>query len=215
MRRTFTLAVTAALMMGLVASPVDAKKKKPKPVVTKYFFHGNSPIGEPDGLNGATGMEPFPSMDATEPSGSNPRSMMVISYVGGPNTACRGSFLAPVWVGDVTGRVLGEATVAFDVVSSPTAAVNVQIFPDQVDFNCDSAIPAASLVVPLPAGPGHVEATFENLDFEVVGKVMVQISPVLGTPYYARVLYDSADFPSSFEFSCIPPKGQTSCDPEG
>lgn len=216
MKRLVVLTAVAALLSASLAAPAEAKKKKPKapaPVTTTFFFHGNSQIGEPDGLNGATGMAPFPVMDTTEPSGGTPRSMVVTSYVGGPNTACAGSFLSPVWIGDVTGHVVGEAKVVFDAISSPAASVDVQLFADTVEFNCDSATPVASVRVPLPTGPGQVEAAFESLDFSTIGKLMLQITPVLDTPYYARVLYDSADYPGSFEFSCVPPEGQTNCTP--
>jgi hypothetical protein len=210
--------LTVLLVLGLVASalvaPASAGKRKAKPIATTFYFHGQSPVGEPDGLDGAlagavTGTG-YAKMDATEPTGAPPKSMTIVSYVGGPNTTCGGSYLSPAWIGDMVGTVVGDVKVTFDAISTPTGQVDVQLYPDQTAFACEIS-PAAEVRVDLPAGPGQVEAVIEDVKVPVLASLMVQITPVTDTPYYSRVLYDSPDYPSKVEFGCIPAAGAKSC----
>lgn len=209
--------LTMLLVLGLVASALTAPavaKKKAKPVPTTFYFHGHSPVGEPDGLDGAlagavTGTG-YATMDTTEPSGPYPKSMTIVSYVGGPNATCGGSFLSPVWIGKMAGTVVGDVTVTFDAISSPGGKADVQLYPDLTAFACDLT-PPAQVRVDLPAGPGQVEAVIEDVKLPVLGSLMVQITPVISSPYISRVLYDSPAYPSKIEFGCIPSGRAKTC----
>ncbi len=207
MKKLMLLGVVAGLIASSLAVPASAGKAKP--VSTTLYFHGNSPIGEPDGLDGALNGV-YASMDTSEPSDAQPKSMSVVSYVAGPNTTCAGSFLAPVWVGKVAGKIVGDVKVTFDAISTPTGKVDVQLYPDQVAFACDMESPA-QVRVDLPPGPGKVEAVIKKVNLPVTGALMVQITPVIDGPFYSRVLYDSTSFASKIEFKCVPAKGQNTC----
>lgn len=212
MKRFLTLLLVVGLVASALALPAAAKKAKP--VKTTLYFHGHSPVGEPDGLDGAlagavTGTG-YATMDTTEPSGPAPKSMTVVSYVGGPNTTCAGSFLSPVWIGKMSGTVVGNVKVTFDAISTPTGKVDVQLYPDLGSFGCDLTAPA-QVRVDLPSGPGQVEAVIKGVKLPVVGSLMVQITPVISSPFLSRVLYDSPEFPSKIEFSCIPAAAAKSC----
>jgi hypothetical protein len=72
----------------------------------------------------------------------------------------------------------------------------------------------------LPPGTGSVEAVLEDVDFTSVGSLMLQLSPAVQvplpspvnpvlSPFISRVLYDTPDFASSIEFSCIPTSGKS------
>lgn len=211
--------LTILLVVGLVASAfvapaTAAKKKKAKPVATALYFHGHTAIGEADALDGALGGAAtgtgYPKMDTTEPTGQPPKSMVVVSYVGGPNTTCAGSPLAPAWIGDMTGTLVGDVKVTFDAISTPSGQVDVQLFPDQTAFACDLTS-LAQVRVDLPPGAGQVEAIIEDVKLPVLAALMVQITPVTATPYVSRVLYDSPDYPSKIEFGCIPSAGAKTC----
>lgn len=207
MKKLMLLGVVAGLVASSLAAPASAGKAKP--VRTTLYFHGNSPVGEPDGLDGALNGV-YASMDTSEPSDAQPKSMSVVSYVAGPNTTCAGSFLSPVWVGKMSGKIVGDVKVTFDAISSPTGKVDVQLYPDQTALACDLESPA-QVRVDLPAGPGKVEAVIKKVNLPVAGALMVQITPVIAGAFYGRVLYDSTSSPSNIEFKCLPAKGQKTC----
>lgn len=63
----------------------------------------------------------------------------------------------------------------------------------------------------------------ENVTLKALGSVIIQVSPVVQVdipspggsvlnPFMSRILYDTPDFASVLEFSCIPASG-TSCTP--
>jgi hypothetical protein len=67
------------------------------------------------------------------------------------------------------------------------------------------------------------EAVIKGVNFKAVGSMIVQVSPVVAvdipspggailTPFISRILYDTPEFASSLEFSCIPASGK-SCTP--
>lgn len=214
MKKLLSLVMVLGLVTSAFIAPASAakkkKKKKTKPVATTLFFHGNAPVGEPDGVDGAVNGSGYGTMDKEEPSGGAPKSMSLVSYVAGPNTTCAGSFLAPVWIGEVSGQIVGDVKVTFDAISTPTAKADVMLFPDQVGFACELT-PVAQVRVDLPPGPGTVEAVIEKVKIPVTSALMVQITPVIATPFYSRVLYDSASYASKVEFGCLPARGAASC----
>lgn len=218
MKRSVILALTLGLFVGSVAT-ADAAKRKKKPVPVQFFFHGTEAVGEIDMVNNLSAFS-YNKMDTTEPAADPaPKSMSWVDYVVGPNSNCAGNYLYPVWTGALTGRVVGDIKVVFHTVSAPRT-VDVRVWPDIMSQACEGnglaegtyPVPAAEKSVTLPAGPGMVEVVLEDVNFEAAGSIMIQITPPAGEPLPGRVLYDSADYASSMQFSCIPTQGK-SCTP--
>lgn len=215
MKRFFVLFLALGLIAGSVVT-AEAKKKS-KPIPMTFFLHGTELIGEIDAVNNLSAGA-YNKMDPAEPSGPAPKSMGLIDYVVGPNSDCAGNYLYPVWTGNVSGRIVGELKVTFHTIGAPRS-VDVRIWPDVMSQACagnDLAegsypAPAYEQSVTLPAGPGVTEVVFEDVDLATIGSFMLQITPPPGEPLPGRVLYDSADFASSVEFTCIPPKGAKAC----
>jgi hypothetical protein len=224
----------AALVAGLVFSGLSAAEaKKAKPVATSLYLHGATPIvGENDSFSLVN--EAFLPMDKNEPTAAEPRSRWITNYLAGPNSQCAGNNLFPVWSGALAGTIKGDVKLTFNTIGTPGDVV-VRIWPDvgQGSSLCDTENPAApadsyldpagEVVVSLPPGPGTVEAVMKNVNFKALGSVVIQISPVVAvdlpspggavlTPMFSRVLYDTPDFASVLEFSCIPASG-TECTP--
>ena len=224
MKRTLSVLLAAGLLAGMVGGTADAKKKKPKAVKTTLYFHGNEVVGETES-NALAADVPLP-MTAAKPTAAEPRSRQITNGVATPNERCAGNTLFPVWRGDVSGRVTGSMKVAFHTVSSPGDVV-VRVWPDIGASMCDSNVsgtmeypePAAEAVVALPNGPGTVEVTFKKVNFKAIGSMIVQVTPVaidtpvegerVFPPSFARILYDTPDFNSRVEFSCIPASGKS------
>lgn len=218
MRKPLALALTAGLIATALAAPAFAAKKA-KPVATTLYLHGNEVVGEVENF-AVTSSGTYFAMDSTEPSAAEPKSKQLTNYVGGPNTQCAGNDLFPVWVGDLTGTVTGDITVTFHTITSP-GEVDVRIWPDVASQLCtnetlgafDYPEPAAETRVALPPGPGTVEAVIEGVKFKAGSKLMLQLTPVVESPFFGRVLYDSTSYVSKIDFSCIPAKGATACTP--
>jgi hypothetical protein len=214
MRRVIVVVLAIGLLAGALVAPADAgkknrknKKKAPKPVATTLFMDGDSQFGEEDQL----GNDTFLKLVKEEPSSE--KSHGIPNYVGGPNTNCAGNSLMPVFIGEVSGRIVGDMKVTFNAFSQG-GNLEVRVWPDVAAQACnDSYIePAGAVQVPLPAGEGTVEATIEGLDFEAASVIMIQLTPVIGAPpYYARAFYGTAD--SKVEFNCLPPAKAKACTP--
>lgn len=218
MRKTLIVAVVLGLLAGSLSAPAGAakKKKKAKPVAHTFYLHGTEMLGEaeiPDNAGSAT----FKPMDETEPSGAEPKSMFVTNYMVGPNTTCSGNNLFPTWGGGIAGTVKGDITLYLNAATHPANSLQIDIFADATG-GCESSLgstgfvpPVASAVVSLAPGLGENEVVFENVKFKAMANMTIMVTPAdLGTnPTQARLLYDSADFPSRVEFSCIPASGKS------
>lgn len=203
-KKLLVAALVAGLLTANMAAPVEAKKKKVKPVATTLFLEGESTFGEEDQLGNGT----YLKIQADE--GSGQKSIGVPNYTVGPNVNCAGNSLVPVFVGSLVGQVVGDMTVTFDAGATPGAKVEVRVWPDVAAQACNESYiePAGAAIVDLPAGQGSVEAVIEDLDFESSAGLMIQITPVIGSaPSYGRVFYGTGD--SKVEFSCIPTSGKT------
>ncbi|MGH2747057.1 MAG: hypothetical protein ACRDKB_03915 [Actinomycetota bacterium] len=212
MKRLIVIGLVAGLLAGAVGLPAEAakkkKKKKPKPVATTLFMDGANSFGEQDQLIDGT----FLTLGTAEPSSE--KSHGIPNYVAGPNTNCAGNGLVPVFVGDLSGRVVGDMKVTFNAFASG-GSVEIRVWPDVNAQACnDDYVPEAGAVeVPLPSGEGTVEAVIEGLDFTAESVMMIQLTPVIGgAPSFARAFYATAD--SKVEFECFPPKGAKACAPE-
>lgn len=231
MNKLFAGLAASAVVMSCLVTPAVAKRAA-KPVATKLFLHSATVVGENDSFSLYN--EAFLPMDKAEPSGSEPKSRWITNYLAGPNTQCAGNNLFPVWSGALTGQIKGDVKLTLNTVGTPGDVV-VRIWPDvgAGASLCDSdnpaspssnyVDPAGEVVVSLPPGAGTVEAVMKGVNFKAVGSVVIQISPVVQVdipspggsvlnPFMSRILYDTADFASVLEFSCIPASG-TSCTP--
>lgn len=230
MKRSLILFLALGLVAGSIATA--EAKKKPKPVATKLFLHGATVAGENDSFSLVN--EAFLPMDATEPTGGEPKSRMITNYLAGPNTQCAGNNLFPVWSGELSGTIKGDVKLTFNAIGTPGDVV-VRIWPDIAAGSslCDTSNPvspadnyvdaAGETVVTLPPGTGTVEAVMKNVNLTAMASVVIQLSPAVAVdvpdpggsvlaPFVSRVLYDSPDFASVLEFSCLPASG-TSCTP--
>jgi hypothetical protein len=215
-RKSIVIGLLVALLAVGMAGPTAAKKKpasKGKAVKTVLYLDGDMDIAEME--------DPllFQKLSPTKPDGATPKSKGILNYVAGPNETCAGNSLFPVFVGPFSGTVTGPITIILNTVSTPGASVDLRIWPDVGSQLCDSAAtgamdyvePSASVVAPLPAGPGVLEVETSSATFEAQALLMFQVTPVLVPPFVGRVLYDAAGYESRIEFMCIPPKGEKSC----
>lgn len=215
MKRLISVVVLLGLLVGATAS-VAVAKKKAKPVQTTFYLHGTETVGEVDMANGFGAS--YTKMDSTEPSDPAPKSRVLTTWRGEPAmwNDCAGSYLLPVWTGAMSGKVVGDIKVTLHAAGAPTS-VALQVWPDLMSQTCASndlseggyPEPAGEVVVDLPAGTGEVEAVIEDVNFNVLGSLVLMVLPE--GPAAARVLYDSPDFASRVEFSCLPASGKT-CD---
>ncbi|MDQ3964559.1 MAG: hypothetical protein M3277_11720 [Actinomycetota bacterium] len=227
MKRLLVLMMVTGLVFGSIAA-AEAGKRKAKPVLTTLFLHGDTLLGENDSMTLVNDV--FLKMDAKEPTGSEPKSRFIMNYGVGPNTQCAGNNLFPVWTGPLTGQVQGDVKVTLHTIGTPGPVV-LRIWPDIAGQACDSELtgakayvePAGEITVDLPPGHGEIEAVFKDVNFAAQGILMFQLSPAVAVdlpspagailnPFVSRVLYDSTDFVSSLEFSCIPSSGKA-CTP--
>lgn len=219
MRKSLVIALSAGLVAASLAGPAIAGKKK-KPVPTTLYMHGSEVLGEVENY-GLIASGTYMTMDANEPTGAEPKSKFFTNYVGGPNTQCSGNDFFPVWVGDLTGTVKGDMKVTFHTIASPGGVVDVQVWPDVASQLCtnetlgafDYPEPAGQVRVNIPPGPGVVEAVIEGVNFKAGSKLMLQLTPDIGSPFVGRALYDSTSYVSSIEFPCIPAGKAKSCTP--
>ena len=221
MKRTLSVVLILAVVLGAFAAvPAQAKKKK-KPVPVTLYFHGANPLGEQDLEAGISGQ--YREMDATEPSETAPKSQFLLAAgaagYGTPNPQCAGNPLFPVWQGDVSGTVVGNVKVSLDAISLPATKISVRLWGMVPPFgSCDSQgteayVPhSAEVTVDVPPGAGTIEAVFKGVNFKADGKLMIQFTPILEGATATRVLYDSTTTLSQIEFSCIPTSGK-SCTP--
>lgn len=212
MKKTAAIgALFALLLAGSLQLPAAAGKKPRRiPVLTTLYFHGDTDLGEIEAVEGITGGT-FMSMDPTEPTATQSKS----KHFGWSNTQCAGNRLFAVWLGELSGTVLGEIKVTFSSLSPPQS-MDVRVWPDVFAQLCNAEYPspAAEAKVDLPPGQATVEVFVPNGGFLVGDGLMVQISPTqigTDTPGIGRIFYDSTAAPSKIEFMCLPDPGATSC----
>jgi hypothetical protein len=229
LKRLLVPALTGALVAGALVVPATAKK--PKPVDTVLYMHGDSVVGEADSSPQVADV-PL-KMDANPPTAQEPKSHGIANAVVTPNSQCAGNNLFPVFVGDLKGRIVGDMTLGLQFLSTP-GQVDVRVWTDKFGLLCNSNVsgsaeypePAAEATVDLPFGQAGVEVVLHDLDVVATTNLMVQVSPTVAAtvptpagdesvyaPFLARLVYDSTLFSSQVQFSCIPPKGAKSCTP--
>lgn len=207
MRKALVLILAAGLVFGSLAGPGLAKKKKAKAQAITFYLHGDQPIDDVHiadrWLNSV-----WHKMDENEPSGQS-KSQFVTNYIGGPNTACSGNGLLPVWRGTLSGKVNGDVKLTIGTIASPGSTLEAELFPD-ASGGCNEAAqpPAAVAEVSPAAGQSTTEIVFENVSFEAIGSLTLQLN-MNASPGQIRIFYDGADAPSSLEFKCTPTSGKS------
>lgn len=208
MKRIVALVAVFGLMFGMLTA-AEAGKKKKKPVKSTLYFHGTETAGDLDTINNFG--TAYSEMDTTKPGGDPPKSKQLSWWKGVPFNDCAGSYLAPVWRGEVAGRVIGDIKVTLFAAGAPTNVI-VQVWPDLMTQQCASndlsegEYPQAAEASTTLA-PGENTFVIEDVNIKARGALTLQVTgdgPTLG-----RVLYDSADFASRVQFKCIPAKGKT------
>lgn len=213
MKRIGIALLGLGVLAGLLVSPAAAGK--PKPVATTLYMHGHTPVG--DGLEFVYGYQNGTNMkmDPVEPAAGPPKSMSFSLPVG--NEACAGNDLFPSWSADVSGKLASDVTMKTHFAAAPSK-VTARIWLDVPFGSCTSSTagtsdfrdPIAEVEVDVPAGANEVEIVFPGLKGKTVVGIMVVELHTNSPSSQGRVLYDSADFPTRVEFSCIPASG-TSC----
>jgi hypothetical protein len=207
MKRFIVLAAVMALAATTLAPAAGAAKK---PVKTTFYFHGTEQVGEVEMISG---IGTYPRMDTTAPTGDQPKERGFAVWKGTPWNDCAGFAFTPVWTGTVSGRIVGDMKLTLHGVFPPTA-VNVQVWPDVASQQCASndtstgnyPEPVAVTNATLTPGPGVTEITLKDVNFKAQALLMIQILP--DGPNPGRILFDSADYASMLEFTCVPTTGK-------
>jgi hypothetical protein len=216
MKKLVAVGLVVGLLGGAMVLPADAAKKKAKPVATTLYLHGNYPVGDGAELAG-TLQGTRMMMNPTAPTDPAPKSMSV--WAPG-NDQCAGNPFYPSWEGMVSGTIKGDVKMIADFVSAPTQ-LTARIWIDTPFMACTSSNtgatdfqePLQTVTVDIPPGQNEVEIVFEGINKKAVANMIVELHVLAeSAPNQARVLYDSTDFQSRVEFSCIPASG-TSCTP--
>jgi hypothetical protein len=216
MEMTLKRTVVLMLALGLVIGGVTATEAAKKSGTVKLFFHGTEAVGEVDLVNNfAVG---YNQMDTKKPDGSAPKSVNGIFWVGDPAlwNDCAGMFGLPVWIGQVSGKVVGDIKLTLHTLSLPRE-LEIEFWPDVASMQCKTndfsegsyPKPAVSKRVDIPAGHTANKIVFKGVNFKAQSNILVQFTSV--GPGGPRILYDAADYASSIEFRCVPVKGKKSC----
>jgi hypothetical protein len=197
--------IGAALVLGLVVGSIATASAK-KPVSTTLYLHGDSPVGE--GVQGGMNLSDGTVMklDGTEPVDAVPKSYNFNNPVG--NDQCSGNELFyPTWVGNMQGKIIGDAKWTLHFVS-PATNVVARIWTDVAPGACNEAYipPEQEVLVDVPVGANSVEVVFKKLNLKVQGIIMLELLQ-RAPGQQGRVLYDATDFASSITFTCVPTSG--------
>jgi hypothetical protein len=212
MRKILTVGLVVGLICGALALPGNAagrKKVKPAGVATTLYFHGQYPVGEVEQFTGIVDNS-FMVMDKNAPVDAQAKS----KTIGWADTQCAGNRGFVVWVGHVSGTVIGNLNVTFTAAAAPHD-VDIRVWPDVDQLMCTSTYPspAAMKTVSLPAGQNEIQVSVPNVSLKVDHSLMIQISPSpsLGTdsPGLGRIFYDGTDAASHVTFGCIPASGSS------
>lgn len=201
---------TAPLPTTIGIQGVGEIPSAPEPVAVKLYLHGDAPVG--DGIQGAMNVASGTEMklDANAPIDSVPKSFSFNHPFG--NDVCSGNAVFfPTWVGDVEGKIVGDATWTVHV-ASPGAQVKARIWGGVKLGPCNEAYipPAQEVTVDVPQGSSTVDIVFKNLNLNTQGTVMLELlqrDPTM----QGRVLYDAVDYASAIRFDCVPLFGEVDC----
>jgi hypothetical protein len=202
MKKLILMLAGMAVLISSLAAPAVAAKTK----ATTLYLHGKAPVQEAY-INEMWVDSIWMTMDGTEPTKPEPASMFVTNYVRGPNTDCDGNGLLPVWKGDFAANFKGTAKVTLHTIATPATSMVVSLYRDPTG-TCTSNLPTGASTAPkpvaqteleVPAGAGVTEIVFKKLKFKSVSSLALQLHIPNMTPGQVRVLFDSADFPSSLQ----------------
>lgn len=202
MRKLVLSFAALTVLASALAAPAMAAKK-----TTTFYLHGRGPVQEAY-INESWLDSVWMTMDGEEPTDSEFSSVFVTNYMRGPNTDCDGNGLLPVWKGNFSGKFKGDAKVTLHTVATPAATMVASLYADPTG-TCSSSTPGLESEAPKPVGQvevdvapgqGTTEIVFKKLKFKAVASIALQLHvPNMSTPGQVRVLFDSADFPSSVQ----------------
>ena len=168
-----------------------------EPVRRTLYMDGVLPLGGPVdyGQNGYLFLNRDP--------GTSEKSMDMPNW-SMSESSCAGNSSYPVFVGDVSGRVVGDMEITFPAIGTGQT-VSIRVWPDINETRCspDYPAPVGSVRVALPQGQGTVQAMIPDLDFDAEQKMMIQITPIPGTSY-GRVFYGTSASHVTFQVSPNP-----------
>ena len=214
MRRLSATAAVLALLVVAVAAPVEARARKAKPVKTTLYMHGNAPVGDLAELYFNIGEGKVMAMDKKKPTEPFPKSFSYQQVIG--NDQCTGNPIFPSWEGDVSGTIVGKITWITHLLAPPSQ-VTARLWVDIPFASCTSEAagvddfvpPVAEATVEVPPGQNEVKIVFKGLKKLPVQANMIVELIETSPANQGRVLYDSPDFPTRLQFSCIPAKGKS------
>lgn len=214
MKKVLAIGLVMGLLGTALAVPASAGKK-PKPVKTTLYMHGDLPVGDMaewiEGISGGA----HNKMDTTEPASGPPKSHSYSLPIG--NSQCTGNELFPSWEGQVAGTIVGDLKLYANTLALPSTVI-ARVWVDVPFGSCTSSTagvsdfvdPLAEQEVQVPAGSNEIEIVFKKLKAVATYNMIIELHQNTPTNQ-GRVLYDSADFPTRVEFSCIPAKGSKTC----
>ena len=214
MKRSLTVLLGLGLLAGTLVSPAQAAKAKP--VATTMYMHGHMPVG--DGLEFVNGVANSTNMmmDPTAPAAGVPKSQS-FSFNRG-NEECAGNDLFPSWSGNLTGKLASDVTMKANFLAAPSK-LTARIWIDVPFGSCTSSTagvsdfqpPVAEIEVDVPAGANEVEFVYPGLKGKkILGSMIVELHTT-DPAQEGRVLYDSADYQTRIEFTCVPSSGASAC----
>lgn len=212
------IAVAVACLLALPGVGHAAAAPKATPVT--MFMHGPTAVGEVDSAGWLLDLFPPQSpftLDTTPPTGTTDKSM---SYTSVFNDQCTGQPFYPTYQGKLAGTLSGDLTLSLHFLSAP-AKLTAQVWVDTKLYGCDTNLeyvpPHSKVQFDVPAGQSSVKVTIPALTGKKrsvrTGITVMILAPQV--PRYegqvGRLRYDSAAYPSSVTFSCVPKKPAKSC----
>ena len=210
MKRLIGVLLGLGLVAGSLVSPAAAGRK---PVKTTLYMHGELPVADMTEWVSGIANGTHRMMDTTEPAAGAPDSQSFSFQAG--NLECAGNDLFPSWEGKITGKLASDVTLKAHFLSAPTT-VTARVWIDVPFGSCTSSNtgstdfqpPVAEVTVDVPAGSNEVEIELDGLKGKkVLYSMIVELHQ--DGPTFGRVLYDSADFATRVEFTCIPASGKS------
>jgi len=207
MRKVAVAAVALVLVSGLSATPAQAGRK---PVTTVLYLHGDYPVGDfIEWITMPLDAAPM-QMDPTEPAAGPPKSMTYSPVIG--KTSCAGNQLFPTWEGRVAGTITSDVKLTATFVAPPSQ-VRARLWLDvPYGEGCvgDYKPPVAEATIAVPPGRNEVEIVLKGAKGKKVGyKMMLELDAPAQSQ--GRVMYDSRDFATALEFTCVPFAGDKTC----
>ena len=212
-RALIALPIVAGLLL-----PVSAEGAAPKSKAHTLYMHGQTALGEQDGVEWISQIFPAESpltLDAKKPTATDSKSMF---YNGVVNDVCTGVPMYPTFVAKIDGTIDSAISLNLHSLSLP-GTYTVRAWTDTAIFQCNAEFvdPAAQGTFTLPAGKSEVKVVMPKMlqRKRSPRKSLTVMIYAPQAPEYrgqvGRLYYDAASTPSSISFLCTPRAGRSSC----